>query len=68
MTNNQSFFSELRNILAQLYPGVDAARRISQDAGLDLNRIVFSGAAIDIWNNILIEAQHTNRLDNLMNK
>ena len=64
---NQTPFTDLRSILAQLYPQVDAARRISHDAGLELSRISFHGAALEIWHNILIEAQNTNRLDDLLN-
>jgi hypothetical protein len=51
--------SELRDLLAQLYPREDEARRVASDAGLPVGRIVFSSSAQTRWHNVLEEAAKT---------
>lgn len=51
--------SELRDILADLYPFQDETRRIVEDAGLPTHTISFQKKAIDNWHEILrVAANH----------
>ena len=45
--------TELRKVFMTLYPSGRDANRIVQDAGLEPAFIDFTGAAIDIWRNVL---------------
>jgi len=59
-------FSNLRNILAQLYPDEASTRRVAHDAGLSATRISFSAIAINTWHTILTEAENVNKVDALL--
>lgn len=59
-------FSNLRNILAQLYPDEASTRRVAHDAGLSTTRISFSAIAINTWHTILTEAENVNKVDALL--
>ena len=48
--------TELRELLADLYPTQAGALRVVRDAGLKPSRVTFSGKAIDTWQSILDEA------------
>lgn len=58
--------TELRTILATLYPTVEDARRVVADAGLDALRIGFDAKAINNWQQILEEALRSNQVDALL--
>lgn len=59
-------FSNLRNILAQLYPDAASTRRVAHDAGLSATRISFSTIVINTWHTILAEAENVNKVDALL--
>jgi len=54
--------TELRKVLAELYPTVQDARRVVTEAGLDPTYITFSDKAINNWSSILEEAQNRDRV------
>ncbi|HEX9869743.1 MAG TPA: CHAT domain-containing protein [Candidatus Tectomicrobia bacterium] len=56
----------LRELLADLYPDIDSARRIVADARLGAHRIAFSGNATNTWHAILTEAETTNGVARLV--
>ena len=56
----------LRNILAELYPEKPRIRRIIDDAELDLARIEFDAAPLEIWHLILLEGEKVGRIDTLL--
>ena len=58
--------SNLRNILATLYPVEATARRLATDAGLDERQIDFGGSAINIWHAIMGEAVKANKVAALL--
>ena len=63
---NRSGFTNLRNVLAALYPDEPSIRRIIADAGIDLARIAFGAGAINIWHSVLLEAEHIYQVDVLL--
>jgi hypothetical protein len=54
--------TELRKVLAELYPTIQDAQRVVMEAGLDPMYITFSDKAINNWSNILEEAQKRDRV------
>jgi len=58
-----AILSQLRDVLATLYPTVQDARRLIADAELNPNFIAFDNKAINNWHNILQEAVHRSKLD-----
>ena len=59
--------SEIRKILVKLYPTADDAKRICDDARLNIINIATDGATIDFWHRILSEARNqTNGLHRLI--
>lgn len=58
--------TDLRTILATLYPTVDDARRVVVDAGLNSLTIAFDAKAILNWQHILEEALRCNRIGELL--
>lgn len=46
----------LRAILSSLYETEADARRLAQDAGLDIRQVNFSTKPVNFWHNILVEA------------
>jgi hypothetical protein len=56
----------LRDVLAGLYPDEASMRRIAAQAGLAAGRISFSAQAVNNWHAVLTEAEHSNRVDELM--
>jgi len=58
--------SNLRNILANLYPDEPSTRRIIADSTLDSSRILLNSTAINNWHSILVEAEKVGRIDALL--
>lgn len=58
--------TQLNAALADLYPDIDASRRIVAAAGLQPGAIRFSDAAAVNWFNILTEARRRNRVQALV--
>lgn len=56
----------LRNVLAFLYGSAAKAAIVAADAGLDITRLTLQGSAQDCWFEILVEAFHQDRLDELV--
>ncbi len=54
--------ANLRQILARLYPDEVSIRRVCDDAGLDLARVIFSVGSLNIWHGILTEAHKVNQV------
>ncbi|MCB0064448.1 MAG: tetratricopeptide repeat protein, partial [Caldilineaceae bacterium] len=65
MDENQALAS-LRTVLAFLYESEYDARRVAEDAGLNVQQIPFSGKAINLWNAILREAEKEGKTAILM--
>jgi len=63
---NQTIFTELRTILAELYADEASMRRITADAGIDSSRVTFGISAQNCWHSILTEAHKTHQLDALL--
>ena len=59
--------ANLRDILAELYPGEGSARVVVSDAGLNEQRIAFSGTAVNTWHSILREAENSGKIEKLFN-
>lgn len=59
-------FTELRNVLATLYPDPSSARRIVQDAGINLSRLRLKDHAVNNWHEILNEATKQGVTKNLI--
>lgn len=60
--NKQKIVADLRDVLASLYEHEASARRIAEDAGLNMGVIAFSSIATDTWYSILNEAEKQGRL------
>lgn len=60
--------SNLRNVLAGLYWNVDEARRIVIEVEMNPAFISFSNKSINTWTNILTEAQHHDKVSNIIAK
>jgi hypothetical protein len=56
----------LRDALAGLYPDEASIRRIAAQAGLALGRISFSAPAVNNWHAVLMEAERSNRVHELV--
>jgi V8-like Glu-specific endopeptidase len=54
--------TNLRDVLASLYPTLQDSRRVVQDAGLNPAYIAFDAKAINSWSNILGEADNRNKV------
>lgn len=54
--------ANLRQILAHLYPDEVSIRRVCDDAGIDLARVIFSVGSLNIWHGILTEAHKVNQV------
>lgn len=54
--------TNLRSVLADLYPEMPDAKRVVQEAGLRLEQIPFDSRAITNWHHILREAQKHNQV------
>lgn len=55
----------LENLLSEFYPEPRDARRVADQAGLDLSHITFDAKAINTWHSIMREAELTGRLRSL---
>ncbi|MBV7326922.1 hypothetical protein KFU94_01410 [Chloroflexi bacterium TSY] len=60
-------FKEIRSVLSDLFPNDNVARILIHDAGLNPDRISFNGSAIEIWFEILTEAERQNKVHSLLN-
>jgi V8-like Glu-specific endopeptidase len=58
----------LREVLANLYPTEDSARRVASDAGLSVIQIGFDRVAINTWANVLQYAKFRNKVDDVLNR
>ena len=58
-------FLSLRACLSKLYPDPSSARRVAEQAGLDLSRIQFAARAVDTWHAILSEAERNQQIPDL---
>jgi hypothetical protein len=54
--------TQLRDLLAELYPTIQLSREVVEMAGLPASRIAFNPAAKSNWHNILKEAQRRNKV------
>jgi predicted MPP superfamily phosphohydrolase len=61
-----TFFRELRDLFAALYPGSAQASRVCSDAGLNRGRIDLQGPAQIVWFNVFNEAKASDRVDRLV--
>jgi tetratricopeptide (TPR) repeat protein len=59
--------TQIRKILAKIYPTENDIRRVLNDIDIDPGRIAFDGKAINIWDNVLQEAKHHGKLSILVN-
>lgn len=60
--------ANLRKVLSYLYPTEADMRRICDDAGIDLSRIVFGSSAVNNWHAILTEAHKVDLVIVLLEK
>ena len=60
-------FMKLRNLLAKVYADEASIRRVVVDATLASERINFNRAALNLWQDILIEAAKTQKTPILLN-
>lgn len=63
---NERVEPQLRSILADLYPEVAQANLIGQDAGVRMGRVALTGSALNMWDALLREAVHSQRLPALL--
>jgi|GEM_PF-713271 len=63
---NERVEPQLRSILADLYPEVAQANLIGQDAGVRMGRVALTGSALNMWDALLREAVHNQRLPALL--
>lgn len=58
---------KLRNLLCELYSDKEDILRLLYDAGINPDYINIDGKAINIWHQIMIEAERTDRMNALLN-
>ncbi|MBA3534602.1 MAG: hypothetical protein H0T73_22010 [Ardenticatenales bacterium] len=63
MPESTSWTPALRDLLADIYPDPADARRVAQDAGLNLASLDLKQTPINIWHDILNEAQKQERVE-----
>ncbi|MEZ4731509.1 MAG: effector-associated domain EAD1-containing protein [Caldilineaceae bacterium] len=63
---NQKIFRDLLRALAYIYPDPQSIYRVSADAGIDLQRIDFNTNMSKLWHSVLVEAENTGRIDDLL--
>lgn len=66
MSTQAAVFSQLENVLADLYRDEESAARVATAAGMDVSRIAFKDRAIDNWHEIVREAEHQSKLPALL--
>lgn len=66
MSWDRRTLKRLREILSDLYPAVENARRVAVEAGLRTDLIAFQSIAADNWFNILDQARIQGRLEALL--
>lgn len=59
-------FLRLRACLVRLYPDPVSARRVADEAGLDIAHIEFSDRSVDTWHAILSEAARNDQLRSIL--
>lgn len=64
---NPEVFANLRNSLAKLYPDEPSIRRIIDDSGIDLSRVVLNSTTANNWHNILAEVEKIDQISGLLN-
>src|SRR5262245_58573379 len=60
-------FKNLRKVLVDIFSSNNLARIIVYDAGMNPDHISFSGSAIEVWFEILAEAEKQNKIHSLLN-
>lgn len=65
-TEATKFVSELRELLATLYSDPQSMERVAVDAGLDPRRIYFAASAINVWCDIINEANKQQKVNRLL--
>ncbi len=63
---NREIVQKLREIFAEFYPEEPHIRRIIYDADIDSSRITFGVDAQSVWHAVLMEAQHVERVEELL--
>jgi hypothetical protein len=58
--------ANLRDALVVLYPEVDSAKRVADDAAVKWSNANLQSAVINVWHSILQEAVKSNRIDQLV--
>jgi V8-like Glu-specific endopeptidase len=58
--------TQLNDTLADLVPNQESISKFIKAAGIKPQMINFNGSAMDIWSNVLDEAQKTNKVENLV--
>lgn len=60
------YLHNLRGILADMYPDANDARRLADDAELNVSIINFNGPAENVWQDVLRQAVNEERIDELL--
>ena len=63
---NRDIFTNLRNVLAKLYPDQPSIRRIVDESGIDSLRVDLGSTTINNWHFILIEAEKNDCINILL--
>ena len=63
---NQRIPTDLRNILATLYPDERSIRRVVDDAGVDSSKMVIDAHAQNSWHSVLSEAEKIHQVEALL--
>src|SRR5687767_13592694 len=58
--------TQLNDVLGELEPREESIRRIIRDAGLKESIIPFNGSALDVWSNVIDEANKRGKVDRLV--
>lgn len=58
---------DLKAELVRLYTDVQFARRVCADAGIPSEFVDFDGAAVNVWHQIVEQAERRHRIPNLVN-
>jgi hypothetical protein len=58
--------TDLRNALSDLYERVGDIKRITDDAGVPSKYIDFKDSAVNVWHNVLLEAQQQQKLQRII--
>jgi hypothetical protein len=62
----KTHYFDLRERLAELFPMPETWRRVAEESGADTKNIVFEGAALGVWTNILTSLRLQDNLQGLI--